>query len=174
MRKIILARVLTACTAAPLLAQSERGYLDGSGGFAISPEGTSGDVLFEGGVRVAPHPLVFGDLGWFHNLQPSAVQPSVDSATAAALASQGLGVTGIGRVPATYSLGGLRFESSIGRHLSSYILGGVGMARLTPSARFTLASGTLPDGTTPSPGQDVTRRLSRPATFPHRRRATHS
>ena len=82
MKVITMAAVLVALSAAPSMAQTERGYVGGAGGFAVSPDATSGDVLGEVGVRVAPHLMVFGDLGQFHNLQPSDVQPSVDSATA--------------------------------------------------------------------------------------------
>ena len=67
--------------AAALYAQTERGYITGVGGFAAAPDTTSGDVLGEVGVRVAPHLLVFGDIGQFHNLQPSDAQPAVDSTT---------------------------------------------------------------------------------------------
>jgi opacity protein-like surface antigen len=36
----------------------------------------------------------------------------------------------------------------------------VGVAHLTPTAQFTLSSGTLPDGTTPDAGTDVTSALT--------------
>ena len=61
-------------------------------------------------MRIAPGLLVFGDLGQFHNLQPSGVQPTVNSTTAMLSDSIGLNVTGTGRVPAWYSFGGLRYE----------------------------------------------------------------
>ena len=48
MRTFILVLALTAVTAAPLLAQSERGFLDGAGGFVVSPERTSGDLSAQG------------------------------------------------------------------------------------------------------------------------------
>jgi hypothetical protein len=75
-----------------------------SPGFAVSPDGTSGDVLGEVGVRIAPHLSVFGDIGQFHNLQPSQAQPAVDAVTET-LANGGLSVTGEARVPAWYSMG---------------------------------------------------------------------
>ena len=56
---------------------------------------------------------------------------------------------------AWYSLGGLRFEVPTRSHIAPYLLGGLGFARLTPSARFTYSSGTLSDST-PSVGDDVT------------------
>ena len=45
--------------------------------------------------------------------------------------------------------------------VSPYVLGGVGFARLSPTAQFTFTSGTgtLPDGTTPAAGADVTAQL---------------
>ena len=97
-----------ALLAAPSYAQSSNVYASFSGGFAVSPDGTSGDVLGEVGVRIAPHLSVFGNLGQFHNLQPSQVQPAVD-AVVATLAAGGLSVTGVARVPAWYSMGGLRW-----------------------------------------------------------------
>jgi opacity protein-like surface antigen len=43
--------------------------------------------------------------------------------------------------------------------VSPYILGGWGVARLTSTAQFTYTSGPLPDGSTPTPGADVTDQL---------------
>ena len=40
--------------------------------------------------------------------------------------------------------------------VAPYALGGIGFARLTPTAAFTYQGGTMPDGTTPSIGDDVT------------------
>ena len=37
-----------------------------------------------------------------------------------------------------------------------YALGGVGVARLNPTAQFTFSSGIMPDGSTPLVGTDVT------------------
>ena len=165
MKVIWLAAALVALTAAPSMAQTERGYISAAGGFAVSPDTTSGAVLAEGGVRVAPHLSVFGDLGQYHNLQPSAVQPLVDSTTASLSQSNGLNVIGEGRVPAWYSLGGLRFEVPTHSRVSPYALGGIGFARLTPTAQFTYSSGPLPDGTTPSVGDDVTSQLETAGAF---------
>src|SRR5690242_5250475 len=92
-----------AIFAAPSYAQSSSVYANFAGGFAVSPDATSGDVLGEVGVRVAPHLSVFGDIGQFHNLQPSLVQAAVDS-TDATLAAGGLAVNGVARVPAWYSM----------------------------------------------------------------------
>ena len=39
------------------------------------------------------------------------------------------------------------------------VLGGIGVARLTPTAQFTYSSGPLPDGSTPSVGDDVTSQI---------------
>ena len=159
MKVLILVAASIAFTGGPLFAQSARGYVAGAGGFAISPDATSGDAVGEIGVRIAPGLLVFGDLGQFHNLQPSGVQPTVNSTTAMLSDSIGLNVTGTGRVPAWYSVGGLRYEVPVRSRISPYIIGGVGFARLTPTAQFTYASGTLPDGSTPSVGDDVTSQL---------------
>src|SRR6185503_19520045 len=101
-------------------------------GFAKTPDTTSGDAIAEVGGRIAPHLLVFGDLGRFRNLQPSAVQPSIDDATAALSADQGLNVIGAARVPAWYTVGGLRYEAATRSRVVPYVLGGIGVARLTP------------------------------------------
>jgi opacity protein-like surface antigen len=156
MRIVTIVAVATMCAAAPAFAQTERVYVTGIGGTATTSEVTSRDVLGEVGVRVAPHLSVFGDVGQFHNLQPSDVQPTVDSAVAALSANQGLSVLGTGRVPAVFSLGGVRYEAASRGRVSPYVLGGVGFARLMPTAKFTYSSGTLPDGTTPATGDDVT------------------
>ena len=158
MRVLITAAAVAMLTAAPLFAQTERGYVTGIGGFAVTPDKTSGDVAGEVGVRIAPHLLVFGDLGQFHNLQPSDLLPAIDNTTALT-AIQGLNVIGTARVPAWYSVGGLRYEAMAVGHVSPYVLGGVGVARLTPKAQFTFSSGTLPDGSTPTVGADVTDQL---------------
>ena len=110
MKKVsLIAVIVLACCASSALAQSERGYVAGAGGFAITPEATSGAVQIEAGVRVAPHLLVFGDLGQYHDLQPGDVQPAIDAATEQ-LSTTGLNTIGTGRVPATFMLGGLRYE----------------------------------------------------------------
>src|SRR5437660_11403044 len=100
MRALYIAAAL-ALAAAPSYAQSRDVYASLSGGFAVSPDGTSGDVLGEVGVRVAPHLSVFGDIGQFHNLQPSQLQPAVD-AVDTTLAAGGLSVNGLASVPAWY------------------------------------------------------------------------
>jgi opacity protein-like surface antigen len=161
MRALMMAAALTLWSAAPLLAQAERGYVTASGGFTSTTEATAGDLLLEGGIRIAPGLMVFGDIGQFHNLQPSDVQPAVDSTTGLLSTSQGLNVTGTGRVPAVYSVGGLRYEMPMQWRLAPYVLGGLGFARLSPTAQFVFNSGTgtLPDGSVPVAGADVTSQL---------------
>jgi opacity protein-like surface antigen len=159
MKVVMIAAIATLLTAAPLLAQTERGYVTGAGGFAVTTDTTSGNAMGEVGVRIAPHLLVFGDLGQFRNLQPSDAQPAVDSTTASLAATQGLSVVGTGRVPAWYSVGGLRYEIPTRSRVSPYLSGGLGFARLTPTAQFIYSSGPLPDGSTPAPGADITTQL---------------
>ena len=155
MKIIFLLAAFVGAAATPLLAQTDRGYVATPDGFAVTTDTTSGNALGEVGVRVAPHLLVFGDFGQFHNLQPSTIQPSVDLATATLAADQGLTVVGTGRVPASYAIGGLRFEMPTNSRVTPYELGGIGFARLTPTAQFTYSSGTLA-GVTPAAGDDVT------------------
>jgi opacity protein-like surface antigen len=145
--------------AAPLLAQTERGYVAGYGGFAAAAGTTSADALGEARVRIAPHLSVFGDIGRFRNLQPSDVQPAIDTMTASLAATEGVAVVGTGRVPAWYSAGGVRYELPTRHRVSPYLSGELGFARLMPTAHFTFSSGTLPDGSTPPAGTDITSQL---------------
>jgi opacity protein-like surface antigen len=158
MRELIIVAACIVCGAAPSFAQSERGYVSVGGGVAISPDATSGNVLGEVGVRVARNLFVFGDVGQFHNLQPSLAQPTVD-ATALALSSEGISVTGTARVPAWQMLGGVRYLIPTHAGPTPYVLGGAGLARLSPTAQFLYASGTIV-GAAPVPGDDVTSQLT--------------
>jgi opacity protein-like surface antigen len=154
-RVLILIAACVAGCAQPAFAQGDRAYVNVSGGMAIAPDSTSGNILGEVGVRVARNLFVFGDVGQIHNLQPSLVQPAIDAASAA-LSESGVTVTGTGRVPAWQTLGGVRYLFPTHTGLTPYVLGGVGVARLSPTAEFTYASGALPDGSTATPGEDLT------------------
>jgi opacity protein-like surface antigen len=158
MRALMIAAIILTLSGSFAYAQTDRLYLAGSGGRASGPDGTSSDTYGELGVRVAPRLFVFGDVGQIHNLQPSAFQPMVDG-TAALLSGTGLDVNGTAREPAWYTLGGVRYEAPALRRVSPYVFGGAGVARVTPAAQFTFASGTLP-GATPAPGDDVTQQLT--------------
>ena len=160
-----IAAAIALCLPSPLLAQTDRVYITGVGGFARSTDTTSGEAMAEVGVRIAPHLLVFGDVGRFGNLQPSDVQPSIAATTSQLSSSQGLAVIGTGSVPAWYSVGGLRFEVPLQGRVQPYVFGGAGFARLMPTAQFTLSSGTLPDGTFPAAGSDVTDQLETAGDF---------
>ena len=155
MRVLILIAACVAGCAQPALAQGDRAYVNVAGGMAIAPDATSGNILGEVGVRVARNLFVFGDVGQIHNLQPSLVQPPIDAASAA-LAESGVTVTGTGRVPAWQTLGGVRYLIPTRTGLTPYVLGGAGVARLSPTAEFTYSSGALPDGSTAAPGDNVT------------------
>jgi hypothetical protein len=100
---------------------------------------------------------LFASVGRFANLQ-AELQPTLD-ATTSALSSQGLRVTGGGALPAWYGVGGLRAEIPANAHVFPYLLGGLGAARLNPTAQFTYVSGTMPDGSAPTVGTDVTSTL---------------
>jgi opacity protein-like surface antigen len=157
--KRVLITAMLALAAVPSFAQSSNVYANVAGGFAVGPDGTSGDILGEVGVHLTPRLAVFANVGQFHNLQPSSVQPSVDSTTAT-LAAGGLSVTGEARVPAWYSMGGARWTFPETARLTPYVFGGAGFARLTPTAKFTYNSGTLVGAvTSPVAGDDVTTQL---------------
>ena len=108
-----------------------------------------------GGARIAPSIIVIGNVGRFADLH-AELQPTLDSATAALAANQGLSVTGGGNLPAWYGTGGLRVDVPTGHRVWPYGFGSMGVARINPQPKFTFASGTLPDGTTPDTGTDVT------------------
>ena len=160
MRMVMTALTVTLLTAGPLFAQDHkggsdaRGYVAGLGGFATSLGNTSGDITAEAGARIAPHVMVFGNIGRFSNLQAD-LQPTLDSATAA-LENQGIAVIGAGTLPAWYGTGGLRVEVPTGSRAWPYVLGSMGVARINPTPKFTFSGGTLPDGTNPDIGTAVT------------------
>src|SRR6185436_5330975 len=98
-----LVAMFVATVAAPSFAQEKRvqdpnGYVSGFGGAAWTDGNSTGSVVFEGGVRVAPHLMAFTNVGRFADLQAD-LQPTLDGATAA-LANQGLVVTAGGSLPA--------------------------------------------------------------------------
>jgi len=173
MRTLEMAVAVMALTAAPLFAQERAqsggwqdaaAYVTGLGGFQAATGSTTGDVLIEGGVRVAPHVMVFGDLGWFKNLQPD-LTPSLNSTVNSLQSTQGLNVTGTGTLPALYSIGGVRVEIPSSDLFLPYVFGGAGVAHLNPTQQFVFASGTMPDGSTPAAGQDVTSNLTTSGVF---------
>ena len=163
MRRLTIAVTVTVLTAAPLFAQEKgvpdaKGYVTGLAGFATSVGNTTGDVLLEGGVRIAPHVMVFGNVGRYGNLRGD-LQPTLDGATADLAANQGLTVVGDGTMPAWYGVGGLRVEVPIRARVLPYVFGGFGVARLKPNPQLTFSSGTMPDGSTVDVGTDVTTAL---------------
>ena len=163
MKIITIAAIIAACGAAPSFAQEAAidhpaGYVSAFGGPAWAGGNSTGTVLFEGGVRVARHVMVFGNVGRFANLAAD-LQPTLD-ATTTTLTNEGLGVTTVASLPAWYGVGGVRGEMRVSRHALPYALGGIGVAHLTPTAQFTYASGTMPDGSTPAIGDDVTTALT--------------
>ena len=152
--------VCAVATAAPLFAQESsiadsRGFVTVSGGFASALGQRTGDLLFEGGVSIAPHLKVVGDLGRFQNLQGD-LQASLASTATSLATNQGLGVTTASSVPAWYGLGGLRYDVPLRPRVAPYVMGGIGVAHLNPQPQFLFASGALPDGSTPVIGSDVT------------------
>jgi opacity protein-like surface antigen len=139
--------------------ENAKGYISGLGGFATSASNTTGDISAEAGVRVAPHVMVFGSIGHLANLAGD-VQPTLDAATASLAANESLQVIATGSLPATYYSGGVRVEIPTSTRVLPYVLGSIGMARLNPLAQFSFSGGTLPDGSTPAVGTDITSTLA--------------
>jgi len=157
-----IAATFVALVAAPVFAQESggenaRGYVSAFGGAAWTGGNSTGNVLFEGGARIASHLMVFTNVGRFADLQAD-LQPTLD-ATTTDLSNQGLDITGAGTLPAWYGVGGLRAEIPANKHVFPYLLGGVGAARLSPTTQLTFSSGIMPDGSTPDVGTDVTTML---------------
>jgi opacity protein-like surface antigen len=169
MTKVMMAATVAVLMAAPLFAQEKGvqdagGYVSGLGGFTTAVGHTTGDVSVEGGVRIFPHVMVFGNVGRFANLQ-SDLQPTLDAATTSLATNQGLSVVGGGSLPATYGIGGVRVEVPTRSRVLPYVLGGIGLAHLNPQPQFTFASGILPDGSTPPVGTDVTTTIASQGLF---------
>src|SRR5262245_2338641 len=170
MKVLTIATTVSMLAAAPLFAQEHggtqdpAGYVIGLGGFATALGNTTGDLRVEGGVRVAPHVTVFGNAGRFANLQGD-LQPTLDATTTALAATQDLTVIGGGSLPATYVSGGLRVSVPTHSRILPYALGGIGVARLNPTAQFTFSSGILPDGSIPATGADVTASIAASGVF---------
>ncbi|MBI3492738.1 MAG: porin family protein [Acidobacteria bacterium] len=86
--------------------------------------------------------------------------PTLTNTATALSTNQGLTVIGGGTLPAWYGLGGVRVEIPTQSRVLPYMLGGVGVVRLNPNAIFTFSSGSMPDGSTPAVGEDVTSAIS--------------
>lgn len=161
MRVLVVTFTLAVVGAAsPLLAQERptsdpRGFITGLGGTTSALGNTTSAMQVEGGVRIAPHLMIFGNLGRFGDLHGD-LQPSLDAAVSSLSTNQGLDVTSTGTIPAWYGSTGLRASLPVRGPVSPYVLGGFGFARLNPKAQFTFNSGTMPDGSTPTVGSDVT------------------
>jgi len=155
MRVLVIALIVSTAVAAPAMAQTERGFVSGIAGYATSPDGTTGNMVGEVGGRLASHLLVFGSVGKFQNLQPSQIAPAVNQAVTTLANTDAAFLTGEARVPAWYWSAGLRVEMPTHSRVTPYILGSAGIARLTPTAQFTMGTGVLPDSTA-TVGEDVT------------------
>jgi opacity protein-like surface antigen len=167
--KLALLLLSILSLAAPSFAQTERGYIEGVGGFAVSaattsPRVTSGDWSFDAGARIAPGLLAFGDFGRFNDLTPSTSEPAVATTVTTLSSTDAVDVVGTARMPARYAVGGLRWQPRSSRRVVPFVLGGLGVAHLTPSASFTFTDGTLPTtdptATPPNMGDDVTTQIS--------------
>jgi hypothetical protein len=150
-----LTAILVFAAAATAGAQEAKGFIQGAVGFATTSEATSGDVAAQGGVRIARHLVVFGDVGRLANVQPSDAQPAIDGAIAAVAANQ-VTVTGNARVPAWYTAGGLRLEIPTRTSITPYVFGALGYARVNPSAEFQYTGGTTITGNPATAGGDAT------------------
>ncbi len=127
------------------------GCVSGLGGFSTSVGDTTGNLLVEGGVRIAPHVMVFGNLGQLRNLQAAGLQPTIDDHNSRVIVRPGP-QRDRRRKPTRHVLSraGSRVEVPTGSRISAVRhCGGVGVARLNPTTQFTFSSGTLPDGSTP-------------------------
>jgi opacity protein-like surface antigen len=169
MRVLVLIATVSVVGASPLLAQERlnpdpRGFISGFGGTAKALGNSTGNVQVEGGVRIAPHLMIFGNLGHFQDLHGD-LQPTLDAAVASLSTNDGLELNSTGTIPAWYGSTGLRASFPIHGPVSPYVLGGFGFARLNPQAQFVFSSGPMPDGSTPSEGADVTSSIESTGVF---------
>jgi opacity protein-like surface antigen len=151
---LILTLVATLWTSAAY-AQEPRGYVEGTGGLSSITGTKTADATGEVGVRIAPNVLLFGNVGRLHDIHSSSLQASVDDAVGA-LATGDLTATATARTPASYSMGGVRIQLANHSAITPYVFGGVGVARLSPSVRFTYNSGTTLSGNSAAAGDDIT------------------
>jgi len=154
MRKIATTVILGLMVTTAASAQERKGYLKADAGFATSTDATSRAMNAELGKSVTRFVLVFGEFGRLSNLQPSAVQPTVDAAVSN-LQSVGYSVLGAAKNPAWYSAGGVRIAAPSGI-IRPYVTTAVGFARLTSTAKFTYQSGTTISGADATAGEDAT------------------
>jgi len=161
MKKALATALFLAIGGVPAFAQmapaEPQGYVSAAAGPVWSGGDSTGSFSLEGGVRVAPHTMVFGSLGRFSNLQ-TGLDATLASATTAA-ANAGVGVNATGTLASWYGLGGVRVEAPVNARFAPYALGGVGAAHLSPTTELGYASGALPDGSTPAIGTDVSASL---------------
>jgi opacity protein-like surface antigen len=154
---------------ASAFAQTDRIYVGGSGGFAVSTATTSqrvtaGDIAFEAGARLTNNLVAFGDVGRISSLTPSISQPAVDATVNSLSDNDGVNVVGSSHMPARYALFGLKLQARGTKHVTPFILGGLGIAHLTPTSTFTFSSGFLPgtdpNAAAPAVGDDVTPQIT--------------
>jgi hypothetical protein len=74
----IAAFAATPASAQESTPQDPAGYVSGFGGAAWTGGNSTGSVLFEGGVRIAPHVMAFTNVGRFADLQAD-LQPTLDA-----------------------------------------------------------------------------------------------
>ncbi|PYR70047.1 MAG: hypothetical protein DMF88_04045 [Acidobacteria bacterium] len=174
--------VLALASVSPALAQQTpsapqevhtRGYFTGTAGLAFfsnidgfSTAGTqaSADVEIDFGLRIRGHLLVFGEGGWLRNLQ-NGVQPILLNTVTTVNTNHGVNLTGGGSLAVWSGVGGVGVTGPTLGLWTPYALGGVGVARLDPSLKFTYNSGTIPGQATPTVGSDVTAALTKAGYF---------
>jgi hypothetical protein len=101
---VVVSTIAVLGAASPLLAQERpvsdpKAFVSASGGFISALGDKTSDFRFETGVRIAPHLMIFGNVGKFGDLHTD-LQPQIDAATASLSTDQGLDVSGTATVPA--------------------------------------------------------------------------
>jgi opacity protein-like surface antigen len=178
MRRSVTTAILTLLTAARVFAQDStpsvverptKGYITAVGGlsyfanienFATGGHQATGLVGADIAVRIVPHVLVFGDGGWIPNFQ-KGLQPILISTTNSLFNDHSISSTGTGTLRMFYGVGGVNIAGPRLGQFTPYVLGGVGLTRLTSTSHFTYHSGTIPGQTTaPASGADITAALA--------------
>jgi len=155
MRYALILTIVGTLWTSSAFAQETRGYVEGAGAFTNVSGTKSGGSTGEIGFKVAKNLVIFGSVGNIRDAESSALMDTVNQ-TVTNLASQELAVTGTSKTPAWYSLAGARVQFPSHRPITPYVLGGIGFAKLNPSAHFTYDSGTTLSGNTANVGDDLT------------------
>lgn len=127
--KALVIGVFCVMTASSAYAQEGR-YVMGVGGVTFGTE-TSAVFGAEGGVRMRPNLVVFGEVGRMLNITPQDVQDDLDDAAELLELETGFPWSFDSKIPATYFGAGAKYLIPSNGAMNFYVAGSIGVARLT-------------------------------------------